>query len=172
MSDTPAWKQRLEELEQYVENLSKTKPPAWAVERAKEIAESIFAEWQASCARHPEGYPSPMGLIVERHIAAALTIPDGHVRLPSGEVVKTIGTPLFTADRCIAFPGAVVWTPDGSDYNVAKYPTQPGRPVIIFKDGSWQVTSYMPVAVEMCFSSKETAVASLAAESARSGGGA
>lgn len=90
MSDTPAWKQRLEELEQYVENLSKTKPPAWAVERAKEIAESIFAEWQASCARHPEGYPSPMGLIVERHIAAALTIPDGHVRLPSGKDVPYI----------------------------------------------------------------------------------
>ncbi len=49
-------------------------------ERAREIAEAIFTEWQASCSRYPEGYPSPMGPIVERHIAAALTIPPGHVR--------------------------------------------------------------------------------------------
>lgn len=35
---------------------------------AKEITEAIFAEWQASCARYPEGYPSPLGPIVERHI--------------------------------------------------------------------------------------------------------
>lgn len=42
-------------------------------ERAKEIADAIFAEWQASCARYPEGYPSPLGPIVIRHIASALT---------------------------------------------------------------------------------------------------
>jgi len=160
--------------------------PAWAVERAREIASDIFTRGDGvkgkhlrlydhadSDGRYMSGWGEEMlADLICAKLASALTVPDGHVRLPSGEVVKTIGTPLFTADRCIAFPGAVVWTPDGSDYNVAKYRTQPRRRVIIFKDGSWQVTSYMPVAVEMCFSSKETAVASLAAESARAGGGA
>lgn len=60
-------------------------------ERAREIAEAIFTEWQASCARYPEGYPSPMGPIVERHITAALTIPPGHVRLSDGtEMMESV----------------------------------------------------------------------------------
>lgn len=70
-------------------------------ERAREIAEAIFTEWQASCARYPEGYPSPMGPIVERHITAALTIPPGHVRDEHGvdfKVVRSVVVGKYPSD--------------------------------------------------------------------------
>ena len=78
-------------------------------ERAREIAEAIFAEWQASCARYPEGYPSPMGPIVERHIAAALTIPHGHVRDEHGVDRKVLGTLPLTEDGCVCGIGGTIY---------------------------------------------------------------
>lgn len=132
-------------------------------ERAREIVTKwLCAERNGDASEHPGDHE------LINDVAMALTIPPGHLRDEHGVDRKALGTPLFTADNCFAFPGAEVWTPDGSDYNVGRYPTPPWRPIMIFKDGAWQVHSYVPVAVEMCYSSKE--VAREAAEAARGGG--
>lgn len=39
----------------------------------------------------------------------ALTVPDGHVRLPSGEDVKVLGTLPMTADGCVVGNKAYLW---------------------------------------------------------------
>lgn len=60
--------------------MSETNPPAWAVERAREIMEVLRA-----MAFNRSDASSHYVEEATNAIAAALTVPDGHVRLPSGD---------------------------------------------------------------------------------------
>lgn len=84
--------------------------PAWAVERAKDIVDRICSVYRTV---GEAMYHEPRERMMA-DISAALTVPDGHVRLPSGEAAKTLGTPFVNASGDFLFPGANVWDIHGN----------------------------------------------------------
>lgn len=76
--------------------------PATPRERAKEIVNKWLEEdWKYS--------------LLINAIAAALTVPEGHVRLPSGEDVKVLGELVMTIDGCVVGKNAKAWEDADAD---------------------------------------------------------
>jgi len=138
-----------------------TTPPAWAVTPER------LAEIKKICACVPfidNGVGVQETQQAFHDLINALTIPAGHVRLPSGEDVRVP----MTADGKLVVEPHEVWWWDG---NVLLGGAAHMDTVLVFIDPNDQSMAFSPNGgVAECYSTREAARA--AAESARAGGGA
>lgn len=95
-----------------------------------------------------------------REIAAALTsaanVPEGHVMLPGGRVVKVLGTLPMTADGCVATESQDVFVPENGWPARVRWSDEEGWLAECDASGAGDWRCY---SVALCYSTREDALA-------------